>query len=379
MLIIYKKMKKIAIVANTSWNIYNFRMELARELKKNNFKVLLIAPYDEYSDKINQEFEYYNIYINRKGTNPFEDIKTTIQLYQLYKKIKPDIVLHFTIKPNIYGTIAASLLDIKIINNIAGLGTLFIKENFYTKIASFLYKYSLNKSNMIFFQNNEDFELFISKKIVSKNKCDILPGSGVDTNKFTPKKVKNNSNTFKFLLMGRMLWNKGIGEYVDAARLIKKKYSNVEFQLLGFIDKNNKNAVSKQQIQEWVDEKIINYIGSSNDVRNFIANADCIVLPSYYREGIPRTLLEAASMGKIIITTNTIGCKEVVDDGINGFLCKTKDVKDLENKMEKVLNLTEEERNKMGQAGRKKIVSKFDERVVIHKYLKAIKNLILIK
>lgn len=371
--------KRIAIVANTSWNIYNFRMELARELKKNNFKVLLIAPYDEYSDKINQEFEYYNIYINRKGTNPFEDIKTTIQLYQLYKKIKPDIVLHFTIKPNIYGTIAASLLDIKIINNIAGLGTLFIKENFYTKIASFLYKYSLNKSNMIFFQNNEDFELFISKKIVSKNKCDILPGSGVDTNKFTPKKVKNNSNTFKFLLMGRMLWDKGIGEYVDAARLIKKKYSNVEFQLLGFIDKNNKNAVSKQQIQEWVDEKIINYIGSSNDVRNFIANADCIVLPSYYREGIPRTLLEAASMEKIIITTNTIGCKEVVDDGINGFLCKTKDVKDLENKMEKVLNLTEEERNKMGQAGRKKIVSKFDERIVIHKYLKAIKNLILIK
>jgi glycosyltransferase involved in cell wall biosynthesis len=314
--------------------------------------------------------------MNRKGTNPVEDMKTTIQFYRLYKKIKPDVVLHFTIKPNIYGTIAARLLNIKIINNIAGLGTLFIKENFFTKIASLLYKYSLNKSNVIFFQNNEDFELFINRKLVQKKKCDILPGSGVNINKFKPRKVKNNDNKFKFLLMSRMLWNKGIGEYVEAARLINKKYSNVEFQLLGFIDKENKNAISEQQIQKWAEEKIINYLGSSDDVRNFIANADCIVLPSYYREGIPRSLLEAASMAKVIITTDTIGCREIVNEGINGFLCKIKDAKDLASKMEKVLNLTKDERNKMGRAGREKILAEFNETIVINKYLKAIKNII---
>ena len=368
-------MGKIAIVSNASWNIYNFRLNLARALKQNGYEVVLIAPYDEYSDRLSKEFEYYNIYMNNKGTNPIEDLKTTFEFYKLYKKIKPEIVLHFTIKPNIYGTIACNLLGIKTINNIAGLGTLFIKQNFVTKIAKYLYKYSQNKADKIFFQNRDDFELFTNEKLVNKNKCDILPGSGVDTNKFRPVQIKKKNNTFRFLLIARMLWDKGVGEYVEAAKIIKQKYKNVEFLLLGAIGVDNPTAISKETMKEWKKEGIVKYLGTTDNVKVEIAKANCIVLPSY-REGTSRVLLESAAMAKPIITTNVPGCKEVVDDGVNGFLCEVKNANDLANKMEMMLNLSESERIEMGIKGRQKVVKEFDEKIVIKKYLKTINDLL---
>ena len=370
------KNKKIAIVLNTSWNIYNFRLGLIRALKDAGNEVVVIAPYDKYSDILSEEFEYHDIKINNKGTNPKEDIKTTIDFYKLYKKIKPDIVLHYTIKPNIYGTIACSILGIKTINNIAGLGTLFIKQNFVTKIAKWLYKYSQSKADKIFFQNSDDFEMFTSEGLVTKHKCDVLPGSGVDTNKFIPIDFESGDNTFRFLLIARMLWDKGLGEYVEAARIIKKKYPSVEFQLLGFLDVINKSAISKEQMQQWVDEGLVNYLGVSDDVKVQIAKADCIVLPSFYREGTPRTLLESASMAKPIITTDNVGCRDVVDDGVNGYLCEVRNAQDLADKMEMMLNLSEDERKLMGEAGRVKMINEFDESIVINKYLKVIKEVL---
>ena len=369
-------MTKIVIVSNTSWSLFNFRLELARSMKEKGYEVVLVAPYDEYSDRLSEEFEYYDICMNNKGTNPKEDIKTTFDFYKLYKKIKPDVVLHYTIKPNIYGTIACSLLGIKTINNIAGLGTLFIRQNFVTKIAKFLYKYSQNKANKIFFQNKDDLELFIEENLVDKDKCDVLPGSGVDIDKFKPIQREKKDNIFRFLLISRMIWNKGIGEYVEAAKMIKQKYENVEFLLLGAVGVDNPTAISKETIKKWEKEKIIKYLGTTDNVKLEIAKADCIVLPSFYREGVPRVLLEAAAMEKPIITTNNVGCKEVVDDGINGFLCKIKDSKNLAKKMDKMLNLTEKERIKMGKAGRKKIIKEFNEEIVINKYLQIIRELI---
>lgn len=366
--------KKIAIVLNTSWNVYNFRLGLIRAIRDTGYQVVVIAPYDKYSEILSQEFEYHDINMNNKGTNPKEDIKTTIDFYKLYKKVKPDVVLHYTIKPNIYGTIACSMLGIKTINNIAGLGTLFIKQNFVTKIAKWLYKYSQSKADKIFFQNSDDFEMFTSEGLVAKHKCDVLPGSGVDTNKFIPIDSDKQDNTFRFLLIARMLWDKGIGEYVEAARIIKQKYPNVEFQLLGFLDVINKSAISKEQMQQWIDERLINYLGVSDDVKIQIAKVDCIVLPSFYREGTPRTLLESASMAKPIITTDNVGCRDVVDDGANGFLCEMRNSADLAGKMEKMLALTESERQAMGQTGRKKMIKEFDEKIVIDKYLEAIKQ-----
>ena len=366
----------ILIVSNTSWSLFNFRFELARSIKENGYEVVLIAPYDEYSEKLSKEFEYHDIYMNNKGTNPKEDIKTTIEFYKLYKKIKPDIVLHYTIKPNIYGTIACSMLDIKTINNIAGLGTLFIKQNFVTKIAKWLYKYSQSKADKIFFQNRDDFDMFIDEKLVDKDKCDILPGSGVDTNKFLPVEYKKEDDVFRFLLVARMLWDKGIGEYIEASKIIKSKYKNVEFQMLGFLDVDNHSAVSKEQMQEWVDVGYVNYLGVSDNVKEEIAKVDCVVLPSFYREGTPRILLESASMAKPMITTNNVGCRDVVDDGVNGYLCGVRNSIDLANKMEMMLNLSEGERVEMGKRGREKMLHEFDESIVIRKYLDCISKII---
>ena len=364
-------MTKIIIVSNTSWSLFNFRFELARSIKKNGYEVVLVAPCDEYSDRLSKEFEYHDIYMNNKGTNPKEDIKTTLAFYNLYKQIKPNVVLHYTIKPNIYGTIACSLLGIKTINNIAGLGTLFVKEDFIAKIAKILYRFSQSKASHVFFQNNDDLIQFTKERLVTKEKCDVLPGSGIDTMKYLPREKKQSDKTI-FLLIARMLWEKGIGEYVEAARIIKKKYKNIEFQLLGFLDVENRSAISREQMQEWVDEGIVNYLGVTDDVPSFIAKADCIVLPSFYREGTPRTLLESASMAKPIITTDNVGCRDVVDDGVNGYLCQVRNSKDLVNKIEKFLSLNDEEKYLMGQKSREKMIAQYDESIVIDKYLKAI-------
>ena len=367
--------KKITIVSNTSWSLFNFRLGIARNLKENGYEVVLIAPYDEYSQRLEEEFEYHDVYMNNKGTNPKEDIKTTMEFYKLYKKIKPDVVLHYTIKPNIYGTIACSLLGIKTVNNIAGLGTLFIKQNFVTKIAKWLYKYSQSKSDKIFFQNSDDYEMFTGEGLVEKAKCDVLPGSGVDTSKFVPIEHIKEDDKFRFLLIARMLWDKGVGEYVEAAKIIKPKYPHVEFQLLGFLDVINKSAISKDQMQEWVDAGYVNYLGISDNVKDEIAKVDCVVLPSFYREGTPRILLESASMAKPIITTDNVGCRDVVDDVINGYLCEVRNAQDLANKMEMMLTIDENDRIIMGQYGRKKMVKEFDETIVINKYLETIKLL----
>jgi glycosyltransferase involved in cell wall biosynthesis len=365
-------LKTVAIVVNTSWNIFNFRLGLLTALHKNGYKIIVIAPNDEYSNKFKSfGFEYHNIAINGKGTHPVEDIRLIYNIYKIYKKVRPDVVLHYTIKPNVYGTIAASLLDIPVVNNIAGLGTLFVRQDFITKIAKMLYKFSQARANHIFFQNNDDLDQFTQDGLVDSKKCDVLPGSGIDTNKYLPRE-KINSKKIVFLLIARMLWEKGVGEYVEAARVIKSNHKSVEFQLLGFLDVDNRSAISKEQMQEWVDEGVINYLGTTDDVPSFIAKADCIVLPSFYREGTPRSLLESASMSKPIITTDNVGCKDVVDDGVNGYLCKVRNSNDLASKMGMFLGLSDKEKDEMGDKGRVKMVARYDESIVIGKYLNAI-------
>jgi glycosyltransferase involved in cell wall biosynthesis len=365
--------EKIAIVSNTSWSLFNFRFRLSKHLRANGYEIVLIAPQDSYSDILKEEFEYYNINLDNKGTNPKQDIKSIINFYKLYKKIKPDVVLHFTIKPNIYGAIACKFLGIKSISNIAGLGTLFVKQNHVTKIAKYLYKYSQHKVDKIFFQNKDDFNMFVSEGLVDQEKCDILPGSGVNISNFSPIERCKSDDTFRFMLAARMLWSKGIGEYVSAAMIIKKKYKNVEFQLMGFLDVENNSAISKEQIKSWVEAKHVTYLGVSDNIKSEISKIDCMVLPSFYREGTPRVLLESASMAKPIITTDNVGCRDVVSDGVNGYLCKIKDSSDLVKKMEIMMNLSPEERYRMGRSGRNKMIKEFDECIVINKYLDTIK------
>lgn len=369
-------MKKIAIVLNSSWPAYNFRMNLARKLKYNGYNVCFIAKRDDekYCKLIEKEFELYSLDIDVKGINPINDLKTIFSLYKIYKLIKPDVVLNFTIKANIYSSIVAGAMGIKSISNITGLGTIFIKQNLITKIAKLLYKIALNCNDKVFFQNNDDKNLFLESNLVQKNKVNLIPGSGVDINKFKPIK-KTEDGIFKFLLVARLLTDKGIIEYINAIKIIQNKYIKVKFQLLGAVGVENKTAIGKIELETWVDDALIDYLGTTDNVQDIIADCNCVVLPSY-REGTPRSLLEAAAMEKPIIATNAVGCKEVVDDGINGYLCEVKNARDLADKMEMMINLSEEDRISMGKFGRKKIIEQFDENIVINKYLKSIEEIL---
>jgi glycosyltransferase involved in cell wall biosynthesis len=364
-------MKKILITINTSWNIFNFRVGLLKALQKEGYKIVCVAPYDEYSEKLEElGFEYYDLKMNNKGTNPIEDMKLIKEYYNHYKKIDPDVILQYTIKPNIYGSIAARLLGKKVISNISGLGTVFLNDSLSSKIARWLYKVSLVK-NIVFFQNSEDRDLFVNNKIVKQNQTDLLPGSGINTDVYKPLEIDIKNENLTFMMIARLVRDKGIGEYIEAIKIIKEKYPNIVFKLLGTLYPGNPTAVSEGELNSWINEGLINYLGHSDDVKSEILKIDCVVLPSY-REGLSRVLLEAGSLAKPIITTNTPGCKDVVDDGINGFLCEVKSSSELAIQMEKMINLSQDQRIEMGIKSRNKIINEFDEQIVIEKYIKTI-------
>jgi len=369
-------MKTIAISLNTTWNIYNFRLGLIKALQKEGYKVVAIAPKDEYVKKLEDEgVECFDIKMNNKGTNPIEDLKLISDYIKVYKKAKPDIILSYTIKPNIYGSIAAGILKIPVISNISGLGTVFLNDSISSKIARNLYKLGLKFPKKVFFQNSDDRKLFIKNKLVDAKKTDLLPGSGIDTNKFAPIAIQRDDKKIKFLMIARLVGDKGLYEYLQVAEMIKKKYKNVEFLLLGAFYPGNPTAITQEELESWVSKGVINYLGVSDNVKEEIAKVDCIVLPSY-REGLSRVLLEAGSMAKPIVTTDTAGCRDVVEDSLNGYLCKVKDEQSLAMAMEKIVNLNFQDRIKMGQLGREKVIKEFDENIVIKKYIDTINNIL---
>ncbi len=378
--------KTIAIVINTSWNIFNFRLGLLKALQEEGYTIVAIAPTDEYSQKLEAlGIKHYDIKINNKGTNPVEDVKLVFAFRKLYKEINPDVILQYTIKPNLYGSMAAGMLNIPVISNISGLGTVFLNDSFSLKIARFLYQVALKVPKKVFYQNTHDRELFIKSGLVKAEKTDLLPGSGIDTEKFKPFVSNKDScgKVIRFLFIARLVKDKGLIEYVKAARQIcSQEISDqvqndvkTEFHILGSYYPDNPTAITEDEMKVWEDEDIVKYIGTSDDVKSVIEEYDCVVLPSY-REGLSRVLLEAASMAKPIITTNVPGCTEVVDDGINGYLCNVKDSDSLAEQIKKMILLTHESRKEMGRKGREKVMAEFDEKNVIEKYKEAISELL---
>ena len=367
-------MSKILIVANTSWNIINFRANLVRRLIFEGYEVVIAAGKDEYSDHIQAlGARFVKLRIRSHSINLWDDFLLIMDLMLIFRRERPVIFLGYTIKPNIYGSLAATFFNVPTINNIAGLGTVFVKKGMLCKLVSLMYKHSLSKSITIFFQNKDDLGLFKSQSIVAEKNAFLLPGSGVDLNKFKYSPLPA-SNKPRFLLIARLLWDKGVGEFAEAARLLKKENISVEMCLLGFIDSQNSSSVPKSKIDEWVADGLINYLGVTDNVHEEIAKAHCVVLPSYYREGTPRALLEGAAMGRPIITTDSIGCREVVDDGVNGYLCRPKDAHDLANKISIIASMKNYIRDQMGLLSRKKVENEFDEETVINKYLDAIRS-----
>jgi len=371
--------KKIIFVSNTSWYLFNFRLELMKTLMGKGYEVIAVAPYDEYVNKIEKSgFRFIPIEIDRKKLNPLKDIKFFWSLYNIYKKERPCIVAHYTTKPNICGAIAAKLTKVKCINTVTGLGWLFIEDNLSSKLAKFLYRISFKYPERIFFQNEDDLNFFVKNRLVNETKTILVKGSGVNTDFFHPdycKQFQRNASV-NFLFIGRLLWDKGVGEFVEAAKLLKKTYLNARFWILGNIDEGNPAGITREKLKEWEQIGSIEYLDFVDDVRPIICQSDIVVLPSYYREGIPRSLLEAAAMEKPIITTNSIGCKEVVDESINGFLVPIKDSKALSGAMKKMIEIGEDRRKQMGKAGRQKVLNEFDEKKVISKYMEIIEDLL---
>ena len=365
-------MKHILLVGNTAWSMYNFRGNLMRNLVSKGYKISVLSPFDkEFFPLIESTgAQCYDLPISAKGTNPVEDIALIWRIRRYIKTLKPDFAFFYTIKPCIYGGFAARMAGIPFIPFTTGLGYTFIVNNWVSKLARKLYKWSFKAAEKVWFLNEDDKNAFLEYKIIHESKAFILIGEGVDTNKFKLHKLPEKTS---FLLMARMLWDKGVGEYVEAARILKKEYPEISFNLLGFLNVDNPSAITKEQMDEWVAEGIVNYLGSTKNVVPYIENATVSVLPSY-REGLGMVLVEAASMGRILIASNSVGCKETIDEGVNGFLVPVKDARALAEAMRKVIQMSPEQQKLMGLAGRKKVENEFAEEKVFEVYCKVLED-----
>ena len=368
-------MKKIILASRCAWTLYNFRAGLLRALKKEGHIVIGGgAGGDGFEDYITDlGVPFVSLPIDRQGINLPADLKLLWTLYRWYQRERPAIVHHFTIKPVIYGSIAARLAGVpRIINTVTGLGYVFIEDDvtWLRYIVKKLYSIALNCADFTFFQNRDDLTYFLSHGLVQAEKAGLLPGSGVDCSFFSPVVVGRSPDApITFLMVARLLREKGVEEFVEAARLVKETFPMARFQLLGPRDERNPTVVSVSDLARWQEEKIITWLGETTDVRPIMAQADVVVLPSY-REGTPRALLEAAAMAKPIITSETVGCREVVEDGVNGFLVPVKNVQALTKAM---IHLIQDSalRERMGKAGRAKIELEFEERSVIKKVMES--------
>ena len=359
-------MAKIVIVSHYALSLINFRGELIKALAAAGHRVITLGPEAGFESELAAiGAEYRQIPLQRTGTNPAKDMSTVYTLTKLLKKINPDVVLSYAIKPVIYGSLAASLAGISnIYSMITGLGYVFTGESIKQKILFHLiypiYKSALSKNKIVFFQNPDDLKLFRDLKLVSsKGRQIIINGSGVDISHFAYSPPP--TEPISFLLMARLIWDKGIGEYVEAARNLKSRYPKVSFKLLGPFD-SNPAAIKSTDVERWEKEGIIEYLGETRDVRPYLASASIYVLPSY-REGTPRSVLEAMSMGRPIVTTDAPGCRETVQEGVNGFLVPIKDVVALEKAMERFI-LNPELIPEFGLASRRIAEEKYDVRKV---------------
>ncbi len=367
-------MKKIVVLENNFTASVTIRSALMNALVKNGFEVYILSHGKlEYAEQL-KNIQATCVEIGTSNTNPIEVIKYIGRLYKEIKNIKPDVCLTFTPRQNIYGNIACKMLGIPTLSNITGTGVPFHIKGFIYTLGRLLYKGVLKVPSTVFFQNTDDFEHLVSKGYVKKEQAVLIPGSGIETEKFIPvDKIANDK--FVFLFVGRLVKIKGVEEMVIAARNILKERKDVEFWIVGPLWTQNTVSltITQNDLNNWEHEGII-YKGETKDVRPFIAQCDCFVLASY-REGLSNSLLEAASMEKPIVTTNVTGCKDVVVDGLNGILCEPQSATSLEKGLRKMLALTNEQRTEMGKQGRIKVKKEYEKSIVVEKYINSINKL----
>jgi glycosyltransferase involved in cell wall biosynthesis len=359
---------RIALVCNTAWAIYTYRRGVLRMLTERGVEVTVIAPRDRTFEPLTaMGCRCVELPVASKGTSPFDDLRTLLALYREYRATRPHLVFHYTIKPNIYGSLAAKLAGVPSIAVTTGLGYVFIQHSRTAEIAKRLYRFAFRFPREIWFLNPDDRAAFIDQNLLAHpERAQLLHGEGVDLDEYALS-PRTPGKQFFFILIGRLLWDKGVAEYVEAARRLRAKYPHVRFQMLGPVGVDNPSAIARADVDTWHGEDVIDYLGEANDVRAHIAAADCVVLPSY-REGVPRTLMEASAMGRPIVATDVPGCREVVEDGVTGLLCRVKDAESLTLALERMLKFSEDERREMGLRGRAKVAREFDEKVVVERY-----------
>lgn len=361
-------MSKVLFLVNHDVVIYNFRLELVERLRSDGHDVVISSPYGERIEDLKAlGCEFREIEISRHGMNPAQELKLLANYIKLLKDVRPDIVLTYTIKPNIYGGIASALLGIPYVANITGLGTAVENGGMVQKLTVLLYKLAFVNVQRVFFQNEENRQFFADRKI-AVSRHGMLPGSGVNLQRFVPLAYPEGEKT-EFVFISRIMKEKGAEQYLDAAEAIRAKYPDTVFHVCGFCEDHY-----EARLQEMQQRGVIVYHGMVRDVKAVLERTHCTIHPTFYPEGISNVLLESCACARPIITTDRSGCREVIDDGINGFVVKQRSTEDLIEKIEKFLTLSREQRKAMGEAGRAKVEQEFDRQIVVGKYLEEIEK-----
>lgn len=371
----------IALCCHSAFCAANFRGGLVRELTNKGHRVIVIAPPDPQYEAVLRSFgaEFSAWRLRSQGKAPFAEAAAILHLASLLRQLRPNVVFTYTVKPVIYGAIASRLCAVPAIPVITGLGYVFLNNDWVSKLARRLYGWTLRWSKEVWFLNSVDEQTFRQAGILGSSPVHFLPGEGVNTDHFAPvdepaSRKPNVSGALTFLMLSRLLKDKGVLEFIGAARIVKAKFPWARFQLLGAIDANNPSAIAPEQVAAWQEEGVVQHLGTLQDVRPAIHAADCVVLPSY-REGLPRSLLEASAMCKPLIATDVPGCRDVVEHTVTGLLCAPQNEADLAAQMLSILKLSPQEREAMGKNGRAFVRRRFDERIVFIHYLQALDRL----
>lgn len=370
-------MKTVVLSSNTSWYLFNFRASTIQALLGLGYKVVCLSPADDYSQKLNTlGCEWLPLPMNNAGTNPITDLRLLWRFYGHYRRLRPLVVFHFTIKNNVYGTWAARALGIPVVNNVSGLGTAFIRKGVVAGVVRALYRLSQPFAHKVFCQNPEDLELLQNRRLVPAARLALLPGSGVDLIRFnTSLQVPRAPGApLRLLYAGRMLADKGLYELIEAVQQINASEVRCTLALCGFAGVGNVSAVGEPVLQQWAQLPGVNWLGPSDNMPAVYANADAVVLPSY-REGMPRSLLEAAAMGLPAVATDVPGCRHIVTHGENGLLCQARSAHSLKAALEQLINMNNEQRRQLGQRGRNRVELEFSEQRVIDAALSVVENL----
>ncbi len=366
-------MSRVLISINAARNVVNFRAALVRALVADGHEVIAAVPDDGALAAVEALGARVAVLpMTSASTSVTGDLALLGRYIRLIRRERPDAYLGWTIKPNTYGSLAARLMGVPRINNVSGLGTVFIRESWVTRVAEQLYRLGLGGSSTVFFQNHDDRNEFEKRALVDPARVEVLPGSGIDAAHYDPAAFpRAGDGTIRFLMVARLIRDKGVAEFVEAARIVRALHPQARFALLGFLDVDNATAISRAELEGWVAEGVVEYCGAADDVRPFIGNCDCLVLPSY-REGLSRVLLEAGAMARPAIATDVPGCRDVIVPGETGLLCAVRDAASLAESMTALIAMPPAARAAMGRAARAHIAENFDEIRVVKAYRAAL-------